>query len=92
MPMADSICSAVAPIIAPKVGGGGDRAVDDVVDLVGLEAEDLGEAAADLVEEDHARRANMPSLPISLGGGDGRRSRSRCARTRRRGGAERSSE
>jgi hypothetical protein len=44
--------------------------VHDVVDLVGLEAEDLGEAAADLVVADHALRA-FARRRRHLGGGDG---------------------
>jgi hypothetical protein len=58
MPIALSICSGVAPIIAPHV-----------VDLVGLEAEHLGEAAADLVRQHHAleRPRAVPALHLRRG-------------------------
>ena len=44
-----------------------------VVDLVGLEGEDLGQAAADLVDQDHAANGKGTVLPGEVGGGDGHR-------------------
>ena len=51
-------------------GGAGDGAMDDVIDLVGLEAEDLGEAAADLVDGDHPAEGEGAITASELGGGD----------------------
>ena len=52
-------------------GRAGDRAVDDVIDLVGFEGEDLGEAAADFVEEEHAADGGRAVEARELRGGDG---------------------
>ena len=53
--------------------GARDRAVNDVIDLVGLEREDFGEAAADLVDANHAAQRVRAVTPLLLrcGNGDG---------------------